>query len=89
LGSWLGQFSASADASWVALRWDDGRLEAAAVLAGLLPGELWPLWPAALAGTLWSSAATTAPRVLIWPACVLSVVVVAGLYMCFALLGGW
>lgn len=41
------------------------------------------------AATLWNSVATTGPRLLIWPACALSLVALAGLYMCFALLGGW
>ncbi len=42
-----------------------------------------------IGGTLWDSVATTGPRVLLWPAAVLSLAALTGLYMCFALLGGW
>jgi hypothetical protein len=49
--------------------------------------------PAAVAGgaggTLWNTVFTTGPRILIWPACLLSVIALVGLYMCFAVLGGW
>ena len=40
-------------------------------------------------GAFWNDVATTGPRFLVWPACVLSVVAVASLYLCFAVLGGW
>ena len=42
-----------------------------------------------IAGTLWNTVATTGPRVLIWPACALSVVALGSLYLCFSMLGGW
>lgn len=41
------------------------------------------------AATLWNSVATTGPRLLLWPACTLSLVALAGLYMCFAFIGDW
>ena len=41
-------------------------------------------------GTLWNSVATTTGHwVLIWPACGLSLLALASLYLCFAMLGGW
>ncbi len=42
-----------------------------------------------IGGTLWNSVVTTGPRILIVPACVLSVIALASLYLCFAVLGGW
>ncbi len=43
-----------------------------------------------IAGTLWNTVATTTGHwVLIWPACVLSLLALVGLYLCFAMLGGW
>jgi hypothetical protein len=42
-----------------------------------------------IGGTLWNSVVTTGPRALFWPAAVLSLAALIGLYMCFALLGGW
>lgn len=41
------------------------------------------------AATLWNSVATTGPRLLLWPACALSLVALAGLYMCIAFIGDW
>jgi hypothetical protein len=40
-------------------------------------------------GAFWNSAVTNGPRILIFPACVLSLAAVGGLYMCFASLAGW
>jgi Tetratricopeptide repeat/NB-ARC domain len=42
-----------------------------------------------IAGTLLNSVVTAGPRVLLWPACVLSLVALACLYLCFAMLVGW
>ena len=42
-----------------------------------------------IGGTLWNTVATTGPRILILPACALSVIALASLYLCFAVLGGW
>jgi hypothetical protein len=42
-----------------------------------------------IGATLLSTSATTGPRVLLWPACALSLAAVASLYLCFAMLVGW
>jgi hypothetical protein len=40
-------------------------------------------------GAFWNTAVSTGPRALIWPACVFSLAAFGGLYMSFAVLGGW
>ena len=42
-----------------------------------------------IGGTLLSTAATTGPRLLLWPACALSLAALVCLYLCFAMLVGW
>jgi hypothetical protein len=42
-----------------------------------------------IGGTLLNSVVTAGPRVLLWPACALSLTALACLYLCFAMLVGW